>query len=258
MKRGRKQLPHKFLDGVEHKWCGACRDWLTLDNFPPASPNKPLPDGLRSQCRKCKNRLRREWVARAVQGGKKFKNNIPPGTRYVRLAYLTNGKRHECSLYKAWTNMFKRCKGNGSNYYKWYKAKGIKVCHEWREYEPFRAWALANGFRKGLSLDRIDSDGDYEPSNCRWATSAEQQWNTGRTIRLTLNGVTKPLPQWAEELGVSRELLRTRRSSGWTDEQILTTPKLTNGNYRPDVQHKPRGRKPKSSFGYGYSHDSKE
>ena len=160
---------------------------------------------------------------------------------WMRIAYLSRGRK-ACKLYIVWDGMWARCINPRANSYHTYGGKGVRVCLDWEDYGNFRAWAIANGFRKGLTLDRKDSAGDYEPNNCRWTTPAEQQWNTCRTIHLTLNGITKPLPQWSDELGISRELLRARRSSGWTDEQILTTPVLGRGHVRAGVKHKPRGR----------------
>lgn len=106
------------------------------------------------------------------------------------------------------------------------------MCLDWEDYGNFRAWAVANGFRKGLTLDRIDSDGNYEPSNCRWTDAKQQQWTTCRTIHLSHNGVTRPLPQWAALMGVTADFLRSRHTHGWTDEEIITTPK---GELRPGM-----------------------
>lgn len=86
------------------------------------------------------------------------------------------------SLHTAWSNMRARCRtGTAKNQY--WAGKGIKICDEWQTYPWFREWALAHGYAKGLSLDRINPDGDYEPSNCRWVTvsqntvySLERRW----------------------------------------------------------------------------------
>jgi hypothetical protein len=161
---------------------------------------------------------------------------------FGRFIERTVVQRVPCQLYDAWTNMRRRCASELPAYFKWYKAKGITVCAEWDDYGTFRAWALANGFRKGLTLDRKDGNGNYEPNNCRWATRVEQQNNTSHCIRMTLNGVTHTLPEWSRITGISKELLRVRHREGWTDEQVLTTPKLATGYARPGVQHKPRGR----------------
>lgn len=164
---------------------------------------------------------------------------------YVRVARTPDGRRVVARLYEIWCAMRRRCYGAYREDFHHYGGRGIRVCDEWRtDYAAFRAWALENGYSKALTIDRIDSNGNYEPANCRWATREEQTYNTKSVHSLTLNGVTKLLPIWAKELGLSPFLLRARRSSGWTDEQILTTPRLANGQFRTGVQHKPRGRRP--------------
>lgn len=71
-----------------------------------------------------------------------------------------------------------RCGNPNNSGYQWYGAKGVKVCEEWKNsFESFYSWAMANGYKKGLSIDRINPFGNYEPSNCRWATSIEQALN---------------------------------------------------------------------------------
>jgi hypothetical protein len=167
---------------------------------------------------------------------------------HARIAYVVSrGTRVPCKLYDAWQNMRRRVLSNHPRVVPYYRDKGIKSHPAWDDYEVFRAWGLATGFRRGMTLDRIDGNGHYEPSNCRWVTRGQQQDNSAQVIYLTLNGVTKSLPVWARELGVKSYFLRTRYKEGWTHEQILTTPKLTNGQVRAGVQHQPRGRKPKSA-----------
>jgi hypothetical protein len=163
---------------------------------------------------------------------------------YGRYPYLSAGGRRRTRIVVIWESMKARCYYPKQKAFPRYGGRGITVCEEWREdFHAFRAWAIANGFRKDLTLDRIDNGGNYEPANCRWIPAGEQQWNTRRVIQLTHNGVTRPLPQWAAMLGVSPFLFRCRRSNGWTDEQILETPL---GAARTGYVPKPRGRKPKS------------
>lgn len=92
-------------------------------------------------------------------------------------------KRPE-KLYNTWISMKARCFNPESNSYKWYGKKGITICPEWRDdYFVFKKWALRNRYKNGLTIDRIESDGDYEPSNCQWLTSsdnAKKQWRDRR------------------------------------------------------------------------------
>lgn len=95
----------------------------------------------------------------------------------TRVVANTKHGEHGMRIYGIWKNMIARCYCVGATSYKWYGAKGVTVCDEWREYKPFAEWARANGYRDDLTIDRIDPYGNYEPSNCRWATVAEQNMN---------------------------------------------------------------------------------
>lgn len=106
---------------------------------------------------------------------------------------LTSGAQYRCSacasqaqaraitkhgacgsrLYKIWNDMLQRCDNPNLSNYRNYGGKGVKVCDEWRSFEGFQTWALLAGYADDLTIDRIDSDGDYEPDNCRWLPRSE-------------------------------------------------------------------------------------
>ena len=88
------------------------------------------------------------------------------------------GKLDHPRLYREWHNMRMRCYYPSCEGYKWYGGRGITVCEEWnKDFGPFRDWALSHGYTDELTLDRIDNDGNYEPSNCRWVSMKEQCTN---------------------------------------------------------------------------------
>lgn len=86
----------------------------------------------------------------------------------------THGDSYGCRLYRIYNDMLTRCYNPAATHYHRYGGRGITVCVEWLEsYETFRSWALANGYRDDLTIDRRDNDGNYEPGNCRWVTIKE-------------------------------------------------------------------------------------
>lgn len=134
---------------------------------------------------------------------------------------------HGCSsrLYKCWAHMKERCYREADSDYKNYGGRGIRVCDEWRnDYLAFKEWALANGYEPSLTIDRIDYNGNYEPSNCRWATWKEQSNNRRGLHYLTYNGETKTLTEWSEITGISFTTLYMRLTTyGWSVEKALST-----------------------------------
>ena len=80
-------------------------------------------------------------------------------------------------LYYVWWTMLQRCRNPKVEKFRDYGARGIFVCDEWNTFDAFQEWALANGYQQGLSIDRVDNDGPYDPSNCRWATRSQQMRN---------------------------------------------------------------------------------
>lgn len=127
-------------------------------------------------------------------------------------------------LFNIWSTMKARCSWSGHIGFSYYGGRGIRVCEEWQRYETFRNWALANGYRDDLTIDRVDNDGNYEPSNCRWSSPSEQCNNRSNNRSLTAFGKTKNLIQWVrdERCIVSEETLTSRLHRGWEVERALT------------------------------------
>lgn len=162
--------------------------------------------------------------------------NIDAATERI-ISFNTAHSGAHTRLFRIWSSIKTRCENPNAINYKDYGGRGIKLCEEWHTFELFRDWALANGYADNLSIDRIDVDGIYEPSNCRWATNSEQA-NNRRTNRIIeFNGEKKTLKQWAETLGISGEALSKRlQSQNFTFESALTTPRLRRNNARTNRQ----------------------
>ena len=124
-------------------------------------------------------------------------------------------------LYIIWKGMRQRCRDPKKDHYDRYGGRGITVCEDWEDYAVFHRWALANGYRDDLTLDRIDVDGNYCPENCRWITQKEQMQNTRATISLEIKGVRHSLAEWAEIAGVDYSLLYRRYRKGFSPEQVV-------------------------------------
>jgi len=124
-----------------------------------------------------------------------------------------HGKSHT-RAYSAWLSMHNRCTDTRLKMYHRYGGRGISVCERWSDFESF--YLDMGEAPKGTSLDRINNDGNYEPSNCRWASKRVQDNNRSTTIFLEYQGEKLPLQMWAERLRIKAPTLRTRLNRGWT------------------------------------------
>lgn len=125
-------------------------------------------------------------------------------------------------LYRIWSNMKDRCNNPDCKVYSDYGGRGIKVCKEWiDDFSAFQKWALANGYKEGLTIDRKDNDKGYSPDNCRW-TDRKIQGNNKRNCRyITYKGQRKTVAEWSEITGIPHETLLYRLNHGWETERIL-------------------------------------
>ena len=125
----------------------------------------------------------------------------------------THGLSHRTPIYDSWQNMLKRCYSQNNQDYSNYGGRGVSVCERWKDFKNFFD-DLQPTWEKGLSLDRTDVNGNYEPLNCKWVTSLEQGNNTRRNVRLTIKGETKTLAQWVRITG-----MKTHKTASWRLEQ---------------------------------------
>lgn len=113
----------------------------------------------------------------------------------------TGGKPRTLTI---WNGMKARCFNPKSPSYKNYGGRGITICNEWLSFENFHNWSIENGYAEGLQIDRIDNDGNYEPSNCRWVSRKDNMKNTSRCHFVQIHGEKKTITEWIELTGISR------------------------------------------------------
>lgn len=162
--------------------------------------------------------------------------------KVVRGSHLTSGNVKSCGclrrevldstthglsrsrLYNIWASIKKRCLCLNNKDYNRYGGRGITVCDEWMKFEPFKNWAISNGYDDALTIDRIDNNSDYCPENCRWITSKYQSRNRRNNKTITYNGETHCISEWAEIKGLSHSVISARIKKGWVIEKVLNQP----------------------------------
>lgn len=156
----------------------------------------------------------------------------------VRGNHLSNGNIKSCGcyrkevntihckagtrLYNVYLSMKDRCYNKNDRAYTSYGGRGIVVCQEWLDdFMNFYNWAMDNNYKEGLSIDRIDNNGNYEPNNCQWATRTQQQRNRRNNKNYTINGETHCLAEWCEILNLRYGTVHQRLEYGWPIEKAL-------------------------------------
>ena len=135
---------------------------------------------------------------------------------------VTHGCSKTDTLYNIWKSMRGRCFNTNDKSYINYGERGITICKEWEKYPSFKEWALSNGYKPGLSIDRINNDGNYCPENCRWTTREIQNSNKRSNVFLAYNGEVYTPKELARIKNIPVHRIYDRRHDGWTDEQIIT------------------------------------
>lgn len=153
----------------------------------------------------------------------------------VRSDSLRNGHTRSCGclhklhgksnsrLYYIWKNMKQRCYNKNDHAYNRYGERGIRICDEWlTDFKNFYNWAMDNGYKENLTIDRSDVNGNYEPNNCRWATKKQQTRNKRTTKYITYNNETKSLGEWCDILGLNYDKIWCRLyRNNWPMGQAL-------------------------------------
>ena len=127
-------------------------------------------------------------------------------------------------LYCTWKNMLDRANNPKNHAYKLYGGRGIHVCSEWESFDKFVEWSLSHGYREYLTIDRIDNDGGYEPTNCRWVTHKEQSRNRSTNFFIEFRGEVLCLIDASKKYKIHKNTLRARLKRGWPIERALLEP----------------------------------
>lgn len=201
-----------------------------------------IKNGKSKMCRKCSSKLRRkeakpkqdriikirfdsnkEWSDENTFIGtykeyliecRKRREKRKEENRYIPISYDR--------LYKIYSGMKDRCYNKNSDKYKNYGERGVIICEEWlKDYKLFKEWAEINGYSDELTIDRINVNGNYEPSNCRWATIKEQQNNRRNNHYIEYKGEIKTLKEWSEITGINYDTLRLRLKRGLSFEKSI-------------------------------------
>ena len=180
-------------------------------------------------------------------GGKVYKCLCDCGNYTdVRGSFLRNGKTKSCGclmndtntkhskyntrIYNIYYGIIQRCYNKNDKYhYPHYGGRGIKMCDEWlNDFMNFYKWAMDNGYKDNLTIDRIDNDGNYEPNNCRWTTTYEQNKNRSCSLLVTYKGKTKTITEWIKTLKLDVPYITINKrllKYGYSVEEAFYTPK---------------------------------
>lgn len=130
------------------------------------------------------------------------------------LGIINNHGMTKHPLYGRWNAMINRCENKKSHAYKSYGARGIKVCEGWKDILKFIDWAENNGFEEGLTLERIDVNGNYEPDNCEWIPMEQQHYNKTTSVKRTIDGITLTTMQWAKKYNIPNYKVSNAKRDG--------------------------------------------
>ena len=136
----------------------------------------------------------------------------------------THGKSNS-RLFTIWQGIKRRCNNQNDQSFDHYGGRGISMCKEWSDdFQSFYEWSMSNGYSDDLTIDRIDVNGNYEPSNCRWATRKTQSRNKRNNHFVSINGVNQCISDWCKVSPVSMTTIYQRIRNGWDIEKAILLP----------------------------------
>jgi len=195
--------------GIKYQYCVNCSNKLNPKNL----GHKHSPETI--------EKIRKNTPVRKGEEHHNWKGGISKLPR-VKKERIPKHGYWGTRTYTSWYSMKQRCDGKSHRHYRHYGGRGISYDPLWAEFENFLKDMGERPF--GMSLDRIDVNGNYSRENCRWSTQYEQNINRRDTNMLTYNGITKPRIEWAKEFSINHETLRKRLRIGWSVEEALTRP----------------------------------
>lgn len=194
-------------------------------------------DSYRKHTQKSGNTM---YLVRCIHCGKeqeKYSCSVINGT--AKCSCQSERKRlgdHQRRLYGVWKNMLSRCENQFDRSFDRYGKRGIRVCDEWHNFYAFYSWAISSGYEEGLTIDRRDNDGNYEPGNCHWATIKEQNNNSTNCRFIEYKGEKMTIAKLSEISGIPYSALYQRIRSGWDidDAVSIEAKKGNNQNTRKE------------------------
>ena len=144
----------------------------------------------------------------------------------IKRNMTTHGLSSNKSTYTVWRKMKERCLKESCPSFKNYGGRGIKICDDWiKDFKSFHSWCLLSGYKKGLFIDRIDNNGDYEPKNCKWSSYKQQNRNRRSNRYVTYKGERRTFAEWCEMLNISYSRTHQRfHKYGWTLVESFEKP----------------------------------
>lgn len=168
-----------------------------------------------------------------VRAAYSVKRKTSPTTSCGCVHHLkTHGLSSECrNLNWVWSAMRQRCMNPANKDYPNYGGRGIVICDEWGDFAEFHKWAVGTGYRKGVTIERVDVNGNYEPSNCTWIANERQALNTRKIRLFEYQGSQLTIRQLADIAGVSPRTMKSRLTSyGWSVERAVSEPAFKGKN----------------------------